>query len=375
MPTLAYYTGDPQYILANTNTAAIWKLLDSPNTQGESFLTVDGTLTKFTNNTGKKIAISITGHISWDNLLTATTGRRVFIVKNGNVDVNQGDYSWSTIGIPKNAVPGINFSTNMVLNAGDYFQVYVWHDDTTNDPNVMISGYLGGNYPGSRIIIAKLDGVQGSTGPTGPAGSTGETGPGFTTISPTGGNDNYVLTAVGNDSSASAEANLTFDGNTLTIGGTVGSTGTALSVIGASAGSILTVTDTTSGTLFSVNNISGTPIFSVNSNGAYYPNSVELNYVNGGPINLITLDASSGLAAWFDYHAYDPSAPASRAGTVTANWLGDLSDITYTDTSTSDVGSSTADLTFDVAISGSDIVLSATATTKTYNIKVGTRVI
>ena len=232
-------------------------------------------------------------------------------------------------------------------------------------------GLTGSNY----TVSYSKRGPTGPSGPTGPTGPSGPTGPGFTTISPTVGNNNYVLTAVGNDSSASAEANLTFDGNTLTIGGTVGSTGTALSVIGASAGSILTVTDTTSGALFSVNNISGTPIFSVNSNGAYYPNSTELNFVNGGPIDLVTIGASSGLAAWFDYHAYDSSAPASRAGTVTANWLGDLSDITYTDTSTSDLGSSTSDLSFDVAISGTNIVLSVTATTNTYNIKVGTRVI
>jgi hypothetical protein len=262
------------------------------------------------------------------------------------------------------------------INIGDTIQV--WH---IGDPaNFQIGTVTSVTDLGNHSLVQFNNVVANGIGITGSYytasySKRGVTGPGFTTISPTGGNNNYVLTAVGNDSSANAEANLTFDGNTLTIGGTVGSTGTALSVIGASAGSILTVTDTISGTLFSVNNISGTPIFSVNSNGAYYPSSVELNNVNGGPIDLVTVGASSGLAAWFDYHAYDPGAPASRAGTVTANWLGDLTDITYTDTSTSDLGSSTSDLSFDVAISGTNIVLSATATINTYNIKVGTRIV
>jgi hypothetical protein len=245
-------------------------------------------------------------------------------------------------------------------SGSEYYQI-----DVTN---VVGSGQLTTGVPSTISWVA--DGL-GLTGPAGP------TGPGFTTISPTGGNDNYVLTAVGNDSSANAEANLTFDGNTLTVGGTVGSTGTVLNVIGASAGNILTVTDNASGTLFSVNNISGIPIFSVNSNGAYYPGSVELNYVSGA-VSLITIDASSGRAAWFDYSAKDVSNNGARAGTVTAIW--DTSGavvVTYTDTSTADINGSTEDLIFDVVNNGvnNTITLQATATVKTYNIKVGTRVI
>ena len=310
----------------------------------------------FSNNTG--FYISDTSYINYEGV-TGSIGNAMAWVSG----INVGDtlQVWH-IGEPSNFQIG---TVTSVTDLGNHSLVQF--------NNVVANGIglTGSNY----TVSYSKRGITGAAGINGATGPTGATGPGFTTISPTGGNNNYVLTAVGNDSSASAEANLTFDGNTLTIGGTVGSTGTALSVIGASAGSILTVTDTISGTLFSVNNISGTPIFSVNSNGAYYPNSTELNFVNGGPIDLVTIGASSGLAAWFDYHAYDPGTPASRAGTVTANWLGDLSDITYTDTSTSDLGSSTSDLSFDVAISGTNIVLSVTATTNTYNIKVGTRII
>jgi hypothetical protein len=324
----------------------------------------------FSNNTG--FYISETSYINYEGV-TGSTGNATGWVSGINIgDTIQvwhiGDPSNFQIGTVTSVTDLGNHSlvqfNNVVANGigitGSYY--------TASYSKRGVTGPAGFGETGAT-------GSSGPTGPTGSSGPTGPTGPGFTTISPTGGNNNYVLTAVGNDSSANAEANLTFDGNTLTIGGTVGSTGTALSVIGASAGSILTVTDTISGTLFSVNNISGTPIFSVNSNGAYYPSSVELNNVNGGPIDLVTVGASSGLAAWFDYHAYDPGAPASRAGTVTANWLGDLTDITYTDTSTSDLGSSTSDLSFDVGISGTNIVLSATATINTYNIKVGTRIV
>jgi hypothetical protein len=47
----------------------------------------------------------------------------------------------------------------------------------------------------------------------------------------------------------------------------------------------------------------------------------------------------------------------------------------YTDTSTTDLGTSTIGISFQVTSSGGTVTLSAVVTTGTWNIKVGTRVI
>jgi hypothetical protein len=48
---------------------------------------------------------------------------------------------------------------------------------------------------------------------------------------------------------------------------------------------------------------------------------------------------------------------------------------TYTDTSTPDLNSTTTPLSFQVVVSGSDVNLIADATSGTWTIKVGTRII
>jgi hypothetical protein len=62
-----------------------------------------------------------------------------------------------------------------------------------------------------------------------------------------------------------------------------------------------------------------------------------------------------------------------RAGVVMAVWNGLIA--TYTDNSTPDLDGSTTALYFQVAISGSDVILVANATSGTWTIKVGTRII
>jgi hypothetical protein len=84
------------------------------------------------------------------------------------------------------------------------------------------------------IVAIKVSGVTGPTGPQGPqgitgatgytgidgvTGATGATGPGFQAISNAG--DNRILTSDGGTATANAEGNLTFDGTTLGLTGTV----------------------------------------------------------------------------------------------------------------------------------------------------------
>jgi hypothetical protein len=79
------------------------------------------------------------------------------------------------------------------------------------------SGTSGGNG------TSGTSGANGTSGTAGSAGTSGTSGTGFTTISPT--TDNNVLTANGTANSANSEPNLTFNGNTLTVTGTLSVSG------------------------------------------------------------------------------------------------------------------------------------------------------
>jgi hypothetical protein len=62
-----------------------------------------------------------------------------------------------------------------------------------------------------------------------------------------------------------------------------------------------------------------------------------------------------------------------RAGFVMSVW--DSSTATYTDVSTPDLNGSTLGLNFSVIVSGSNVLLKANATSGTWTVKVGTRII
>jgi hypothetical protein len=62
-----------------------------------------------------------------------------------------------------------------------------------------------------------------------------------------------------------------------------------------------------------------------------------------------------------------------RAGFVMSVW--DSSTATYTDVSTPDLNGSTLGLYFTVIVSGSNVLLQANATSGTWTVRVGTRII
>jgi hypothetical protein len=80
-----------------------------------------------------------------------------------------------------------------------------------------------------------------------------------------------------------------------------------------------------------------------------------------------------GSSAFFDYVVSDTIAGALRAGVVMCVWGSGI--ITYTDTSTADLGSTTAPIEFSVENISGTISLYANITSGTWTVKVGTRIL
>ena len=75
----------------------------------------------------------------------------------------------------------------------------------------------------------------------------------------------------------------------------------------------------------------------------------------------------------FEYIVYNAGTTSMRAGTILCVW--NSTGASYTDTSTTDLGTSTTGISFTVTSSGGIVTLNALITSGTWNIKVGTRVI
>ena len=167
---------------------------------------------------------------------------------------------------------------------------------------------------------------------------------------------------------------------TLAITGSAG-TGSALTVyksgstvmsIQGSQGELFSITDSLSGSLFSVSNISGLPILEVFSDnttliGNYLDPmlvTTQLVTANSGSTTVYSLPTASYDGAFYDYVVR--SGSNSRAGQIMAIWSG--SSVNYTDNSTTDFGS-TANLSFNVIVSGSNMVLRSTVTTGSWTVK------
>ena len=86
---------------------------------------------------------------------------------------------------------------------------------------------------------------------------------------------------------------------------------------------------------------------------------------------VATVDMSLGQAAYFDY--YVQSGTILRSGTVMCVWDG--TNVEFTDTSTNDLGGSTAVVSFSTDVSGTDVRLRATISSGTWTIKTGIRII
>lgn len=142
--------------------------------------------------------------------------------------------------------------------------------------------------------------------------------------------------------------------------------GSSLTQIYGSQGNLLTVNDSLSGSLFTISDISGYPILDVNSDStvllgnyqspALYTTS-KIATVSG--LNTIySIQTSSYDGAFFDYTLI--SGLNARAGQIMSIWSG--SEIRYTETTTTDIGS-TSEFIFSVALTAGSASLQVTGST------------
>jgi hypothetical protein len=163
----------------------------------------------------------------------------------------------------------------------------------------------------------------------------------------------------------------TISGSILTVIGS-GSTQPIFTVQG-SQGELFSVTDSLSGSLFSVNDISGLPILEVFSDNTTllgdYQDPMLITtkknvLTNSGSFTVYSLPTASYDTAFFEYSIR--SGSNARAGQIMAIQSG--SAVNYTETTTTDFGS-TSGLSFNVSISGSNMVLTGSAATTAWTIK------
>jgi hypothetical protein len=176
---------------------------------------------------------------------------------------------------------------------------------------------------------------------------------------------------------------LSVSGNT-TLSGSAG-TGSALTVyksgstvmsIQGSQGELFSITDSLSGSLFSVSNISGLPILEVFSDntvllGSYLDPmliTTQRLTANSGSTVIYSLPTASYDGIFVDYVIR--SGSNARAGQIMGMWSG--STAAYTDNSTTDFGS-TSGFTFGLIVSGSNMVLTGSASTSGWTVRAGIR--
>jgi hypothetical protein len=169
----------------------------------------------------------------------------------------------------------------------------------------------------------------------------------------------------------SGSFNTATSGSILTVIGS-GSTQPIFTVQG-SQGELFSIVDSLSGSLFSVNDISGLPILEVFSDsttliGDYLDpmliTTKKVTMTNSGSFVVYSLPTASYDTAFFDYSI--KSGSNARAGQIMAIQSG--SSVNFTETTTTDFGSTTA-VSFTVLVSGSNMVLTGSASTGSWTIK------
>jgi hypothetical protein len=212
----------------------------------------------------------------------------------------------------------------------------------------------------------------------------------FTYTNNTGGTFNVLFNTV---TGLTVNGNLTVTGNTnvraftgtsgtisgtgqsiLTVIGSGNSTTSPLFSVQGSSGELFSVTDSLVGSLFSVNDISGLPIMEVFSDnttlwGSYQApslNTTTRTSLTAGTNTIYSIPTSAYTGAFYEYTLISTGTTGARAGQIMSIWSGTSAN--FTETSTLDIGTTTG-VTFTVAVSGSNAVLSSSATTAGWTVK------
>ena len=164
------------------------------------------------------------------------------------------------------------------------------------------------------------------------------------------------------------------------------SSGTLFSVNNASANRVITslasgtnkgnaeANFTFDGSNLNVGLISGLSTFAVTSGGYV---KIQSSLFSG---QIATFDAykipqTDGVAAFYDYYAFNSTNGAYRAGNLVTAWNTLSGIIVFNETSTDDLGGSTIDLQWSTVLQSGNVVLRSTLTAGTWNVKVGARVL
>jgi len=162
--------------------------------------------------------------------------------------------------------------------------------------------------------------------------------------------------------------------NVLTVIGSGNSTTSPIFTVQGSSGELFSVSDSLTGSLFSVNDISGLPIletFSDNTTlwGSYLApslNTTTRTSLTGGTNTVYSIPTSAYTGAFFEYTLISSGSTGARAGQIMSIWSGSTAN--FTETTTTDIGTTTG-VTFNVAVSGNNAVLSSSATTAGWTLK------
>jgi hypothetical protein len=177
-------------------------------------------------------------------------------------------------------------------------------------------------------------------------------------LSITNPDDNRIVTSLASGSNQiTGESNFTFNGLNLSFTG--------------ASGVVLAAADTTltSGNMLNV--YSGT--FTVSSYDYTQNTAAKYTGINSTTV-VFSLPDTVADGAFFEYVVVDTGTGARRAGTVVSVWNATADTSDYLETSTMDLGGSTAGLSFSTAIVGNVLQLTANITAGTWTIKLSARV-
>ena len=256
----------------------------------------------------------------------------------------------------------VNSNTNLVLRSGTQLTASVHYETAATNTITIHSGSV------PTTTVSGAFQMYAATGSL-----TDNTRPHFRTGNGTTvwlGDESRLFNVTASRTIISSSQN-TSSGSSLTVYGS-GSAQPVFTVQG-SQGELFSITDSLSGSLFSVNDISGLPILEVFSDnttliGNYLDpmliTTAKVTQTNSGSFVLYSLPTASYDTAFYDYSIR--SGSNARAGQIMAIQSG--SSVNFTETTTTDFGNTTA-VSFTVIVSGSNMVLTGSATTGSWTTK------
>ena len=187
----------------------------------------------------------------------------------------------------------------------------------------------------------------------------------ITVASSSGGNTIYT-----GDGTLSGPRNVLNGGNTLSFQSTVANS-IPLQATGT-AGVLFRVTDNSTGNILQVNNASGSQIYAIDVTGTIYQESPTYTFTGiNTTTTLVTLSSSIIRSLFIEYHANNTSNGGHRAGAMIVVENGSTAE--YTEYRTTDLTATTSGLVLSASISGSNVLVTGTITSGTWNIKLAVR--